>query len=84
VLGSDYEAVFVFAYRVAQADVDFDGHEPLAFGPDRYVFFCLRLDDYARCMKSRSRRWRTVALVAADFRRYAQPLGAFLSQRATQ
>lgn len=83
VLGSDYEAVFVFAYRVAQADVDFDGHEPLAFGPDRYVFFCLRLDDYARCMKSRSRRWRTVALVAADFRRYAQPLGAFLSQRAT-
>lgn len=78
-LGSDHEAVFVFAYRVVQADVDFDGHESLTLGPDRYVFFCIRLDDYLRCMKSRSRRWCTVALAAGDFRRHAVGLGPFLA-----
>ncbi len=78
-LGADHEAVFVFAYRVARVDVDFDGHEPLSFGPDRYVFFCLRLDDYLRHMKERSRKWRTVALAADDFRRYAVGLSAFLA-----
>lgn len=83
-LGTDHEAVFVFAYRVIQADVDFDGHEALTVGPDRYVFFCLRLEDYARCMKNRSRKWRTATLTAADFRRHARPLGVFLSWQGEQ
>ena len=78
-LGSDHEAVFVFVYRVVQADVDFDGHESLTLGADRYVFFCIRLADYLRCMKNRSRRWRTVALAATDFRRHALGLGPFLT-----
>jgi len=77
-LGADHEAVFVFAYRVVQADVDFDGHEPLVLGPDRYVFFCVRLEDYAGCMRGRSRRWRTVTLAAEDFRLHAQGLATFL------
>jgi len=80
-LGADHEAVFVFAYRVAQLDVDFDGQEPLGIGPDRYVFYCLDLDDYARCLKRRSIKWRTVTLAAEDFRRHAKTLGAFLSAR---
>jgi hypothetical protein len=84
VLGADHEAILVFAYRIVQADVDFDGHETLVLGPDRYVFFCIRLDDYSRRMKSRSRKWRTVTLAAGDFRRYAQALGAFLSQSGEQ
>lgn len=83
-LGPDHEAVFVFAYRVAQADVDFDGLEPLTLGADRYAFFCLRLDDYARCMRSRSRKWRTVTLAARDFRRHARTLDELLSQRDEQ
>jgi len=80
-LGPDHEAAFVFVYRVIQADVDLDGHEALAVGLDRYVFFCVGLGDYARCMKRRSPRWRTVTLSAADFRRHAVGLSAFLSRR---
>ncbi|HNS21761.1 MAG TPA: HYExAFE family protein [Sedimentisphaerales bacterium] len=78
-LGPDHEAIFVFAYRVTQADVDFDGHEVLVFDSDRFVFFCVRLDDYVRHMKGRSRKWRTVALPADDFRQCAVGLGDFLS-----
>ncbi|MEN6425493.1 MAG: HYExAFE family protein [Phycisphaerales bacterium] len=78
-LGPGHEAVFVFAHRVVQADVDLDGHELLTLGSDRYVFFCIRLDDYLRCMRSRSRKWGTVTLSAEDFRRYAVGLGSFLS-----
>jgi len=77
-LGPDHEAVFVFSYRIMQADVDLDGHEPLVLGPDRYMFFCLRLEDYAQRMRDRSRRWRTVTLAAEDFRRHAKSLAAFL------
>jgi hypothetical protein len=77
-LGDDHEAAFVFAYRVAQADVDFDGHEVLAWGSDRYLFFCVRLDDYRQHAGPRSRRWRTVMLCADSFRRCAIGLSAFL------
>ena len=78
-LGPSHEAVFIFVYRMARVDVDFDGHEPLDSGPDRYVFFCIRLEDYLRYRKRRSRKWRTVTLAAADFRRHAVDLSAFLA-----
>jgi hypothetical protein len=77
-LGEDHEAAFVFAYRVVQPDVDFDGQEPLLFGPDRYVFFCIRVEDYGCHMRLRSRKWGTVSLTTEDFRRFAQGLGTFL------
>jgi hypothetical protein len=77
-LGGDPEAVFVFAYRIVQADVDFDGHEPLVLGPDRYVFFCIPVEDYCRYMRLRSRKWGTVSLGIEDFRRSARDLGDFL------
>lgn len=68
-LGKDYAAAFVFAYRVAQVDVEYDGREAFSFGPDRYLFFAVRATDYGRCMKRRSPKWRTVTLPAADFRK---------------
>lgn len=80
-LGSDHEAVFVFAYRVAKADVDFDGYEALCLGSDRYLFFCVGLDDYLDHMKERSPKWHTVSLCADDFRRCASSLSTFLSSR---
>lgn len=80
-LGLDHEAVFVFAYRVAKADVDFDGHEVLLLGPDRYLFFCVRLDDYCRHMKRRSPKWHTMTLPAESFRRCAIGLSTFLQGR---
>jgi hypothetical protein len=70
-LGPDCEATFVFAYRVMKPDVDFDGCEVVASGPDRYVFFCVRLDDYLEHMTRRSPKWRTVTLPADRFRHWA-------------
>ncbi len=70
-LGHDHEAIFVFAYRVAKPDVDFDGCEAVACGLDQYVFLCLRLDDYLEHLVRRSPKWRTVTLAADSFRKCA-------------
>jgi len=78
ILGADHEAAFVFAYRVAQADVDFDGCDVLDFAGERYLFFCVRVDDYRRYMKRRSPKWETVTLPAERFRQCAVGLGALL------
>lgn len=77
-LGPDHEAVFVFAYRVARADVDFDGRGVFAYGSDRYLFFSIPLDDYCRHMRRRSPRWQTVTLPAEQFRRHATDLSVLL------
>jgi len=71
VFGPDHTAVFVFAYRIENIDVDFDGREVYDFVQDRYVFFAVKLDDYRRFMKRRSPKWQTVTLPADKFRRYA-------------
>jgi hypothetical protein len=68
ILGPDHQAVFVFAYRMKNIDVDFDGRPVFDFGSDRYIFFCIKLDDYCSFMKPRSPKWRTVTLPADKFR----------------
>jgi len=78
ILGAGHEAVFVFAYRVAQVEVDFDGCDVLDFRGERYLFFCVRLDEYRRHMKRRSPKWETVTLPAEKFRQCAVSLGEFL------
>jgi hypothetical protein len=70
-LGAGHEAAFVFAYRVLNVDVDFDGRETQVLGPDRYVFLAVGVDDYARHMKRRSPKWQTVTLPAEKFREVA-------------
>jgi len=69
--GEDHRAVFIFAYRIEQADVDFDGRDYYEFDGSRYVFFAVGLDDYRQFMKLRSPKWRTVTLGAESFRRCA-------------
>jgi hypothetical protein len=64
-------AVFVFAYKIENIDVDFDGRGAYDFGANRYVFFAVELDDYREFMKRRSPKWRTVTLPADRFRRCA-------------
>lgn len=71
VFGPDHTAVFVFAYRIENIDVDFDGREVYDFVQDRYVFFAVKLDDYRRFMKRRSPKWQTVTLPADKFRQCA-------------
>lgn len=77
-LGDDHRAAFIFAYRVVNVDVDFDGRDTLLLGQDRYLFLAVRVDDYARHMKRRSPRWQTVTLPAEKFREVAIDLATLL------
>ncbi|MBN1360511.1 MAG: HYExAFE family protein [Sedimentisphaerales bacterium] len=77
-LGAGHEAAFIFAYRVVNVDVDFDGRETLLLDQDRYLFLAVRVDDYARHMKRRSPKWQTVTLPAEKFRELAVDLVALL------
>jgi len=78
IFGEDYRAVFVFAYRRENIDVDFNGRDVFEFDSNRYLFFCIKLDDYRRFMKRRSPKWQTVTLPADKFRQCAVQLSEFL------
>ena len=71
IFGANHEAVFVFIYNIENIDVDFDGQKVFDFDSRRYIFFCVRLDDYRRFMVRRSPKWRTVTLPAVKFRQCA-------------
>jgi hypothetical protein len=77
-LGRDHEAILVFAYRVASADVDFDGHGAFRYDRDTYLFFYVPLDDYCRHMTRRSPKWQTMTLPAEKFRQCAADLSSLL------
>jgi len=68
VFGPSHTAAFVFAYRIENIDVDFDGREVCDFDANKYVFFCVKLKDYCSFMKVRSPKWQTVTLPAEKFR----------------
>ena len=74
VFGPTHTAAFIFAYRIAGVDVDFDGRDVYEFEGNNYIFFCIKLADYIRYMKQRSPRWKTVTLPADKFRRCAVQL----------
>ena len=71
IFGSTHTAVFIFAYRIENIDVDFNGREVYEFDGRVYVFFAIKLEDYCKFMKLRSPRWQTVTLPAEKFRRCA-------------
>ena len=69
ILGSEYKAVFIFSYKIDNIDVDYDGREVFEFDSNRYIFLCIRLEDYRKFMKQRSPKWKTVTLPADKFRK---------------
>lgn len=79
IFGSGHTAVFVFAYRIENIDVDFDGRSVYDFNADRYVFFTVSLDDYRKYMVTRSPKWKTVTLPADKFRQCAVEIEDFLA-----
>ena len=78
VLGAEHRAVFVFAYQMENIDVDFNGRDVFDFDANKYLFFCVTLEDYRKFMKRRSPKWRTVTLPADKFRQCAKQLDEFL------
>jgi len=77
-LGEGHRGVFVFAYELIQPDVELDGREAYDFEGGRYVFFCVRLDDYMNWMTIRSPQWRTLFLPAKGFRNCCVEAGRML------
>jgi hypothetical protein len=78
VFGPGHNAIFVFAYKVENIDVDFDGRAVYDFDNNRYVFFAIKLDDYRKFMKRRSPKWQTVTLPADMFRKCAMQIDELL------
>ena len=78
IFGSNHKAVYIFAYKIENVDVDFDGNEGFYFEASRYVFFCVELDDYRRFMKQRSPKWKTVTLPAGQFKECVVSINDFL------
>lgn len=67
--GGESTAYIIFAYRIENVDVDFDGREVFEIDGQRYLFFAVKLDDYKEKMKLRSPKWKTVTLGADNFRK---------------
>jgi hypothetical protein len=78
VFGPGHQAIFVFVYNVENIDVDFDGRAVYDFAQKRYIFFCIKLDDYRSFMKVRSPKWQTVTLPADKFRQCIVQIHALL------
>ena len=73
------EGMFVFVYEFENIDVENDGLDVYEFQGRQYLFCCIKLSDYVREMKLRSRSWQTVTLAADKFRELAIPLDKMLS-----
>jgi hypothetical protein len=78
IFGKDHQAIFVFTYKMQNIDVDFDGRDYFEFDSNKYLFFCVKLDDYRRHMKRRSPKWQTVTLPAEKFRDCAVHISEFM------
>ncbi len=78
IFGPQHIAVFVFAYKVENIDVDFAGREVFDFDAYRFFFFAIKLCDYSCFMKRRSPKWQTVTLPADGFRRCAVQISELL------
>jgi len=72
------EALFIFAYKFENIDVESDGREVYDFDGNVFMFYVVRLDDYREFMKVRSPKWQTVTLPAVKFRELAVPAKEFL------
>ena len=73
------QAVFVFAFRFENIDIETDGWDVYDYSGERFLFLAIPLQKYADTMKIRSPKWQTVVLPAKDFRQHAVPASDILS-----
>lgn len=84
VFGKDYVTSIVFAFWLAGDEEAGDtsksplaaGRSVVAFAGRRYSFWLVRLVDYARHQKQRSKKWDTITIPTEDFRRISTRLQA--------
>ncbi len=71
--GPGFSAVFIFIYQYADQPPDTLFEEVLEHAGSWYALRSVGLADYARVMKQRSPRWRTVDVPASVFHRISRP-----------
>lgn len=76
-------AVFVFAFRFANIDIETDGWEVYDYAGRRFLFLGMPVDRYLEYMKIRSPKWQTVHLASQDFGTMAMPIGKMLECNET-
>lgn len=74
--GSDFQAVFVFAYCLRQQPPDALFEELFTFGERWYALREVTLADYQAAMVTRSTKWQTVHVPAEAFDRISRPFTA--------
>ena len=72
------QAIFVFAFRFANIDIETDGLPVYDYSGERFLFLAIPLEKYAETMKVRSPKWQTVMINAEDFRQWATPIDEIL------
>lgn len=78
--GPQFRACFVFIFWCDEQAPDGLFQEVFIHDGCWYAVRAVMLDDYARTMKTRSPRWRTVHVLTEDFERISQPLTPALEQ----
>lgn len=81
--GSGFVGVLVFAYELVGDRSPVPAHEVYYHDDRPYAFVAASAEAYARLARPLSRRWSTVAVPTADFRRLARPLAAVLGGPAS-
>lgn len=71
--GPGFEAAFVFMYWWAEQPADALFQEVIEHQEQWYALRAVRVGDYARLMKLRSARWRTVDVPSREFARISHP-----------
>ncbi|MBX3379877.1 MAG: HYExAFE family protein [Phycisphaeraceae bacterium] len=74
--GSDFEAVFVFVYWCDDQPPDALFQEVFENRERWYALRSVRVGDYARAMRTRSERWRTVHVPTGSFEQISRPFAA--------
>lgn len=71
--GAGFEAAFVFMYWWREQPADALYQEVVEHQGQWYALRSVRVGDYARVMKQRSARWRTVDVPSREFARISHP-----------
>lgn len=79
-LGPDYRGILAFVYHIGGAYSLPDGTPDLfEYGGSQYLARAIPAADYTAAMRRRSKKWGTVHLPTAEFRRLVRPFSSLLA-----
>jgi hypothetical protein len=81
--GQNYQPLLVFMYRLMPYAATIpEGEELWTWHDQRYLLRAIAVEEYRRCMRSRSPKWGTMTLTRSDYLRLVRPFPAFLDPAA--